>query len=90
MILSFLDNGGLLAGSVFRLCPIFLIKFNWILDAFGHLKTKDAAVSDLGMYKEGESTFSRYHTGICTGSTYTGFMCSHCLRAGSECGTAPR
>lgn len=30
------------------------------------------------------------HRGISTGGTYTGFMCTHCLGAGSECSTAPR
>lgn len=90
VVLSFLDISSLLAGSVFTVCPIFLIKVNCVLDAFAHMKTKDAAISDLSTCKEGESTFRCYHTGICTGGTYAGFMCSHCLRAGSKCGTAPR
>lgn len=62
VILCFLDIHGLLAGSVFRVSPIFLIKVNCVLDAFGHRKTKDVAISDLSVCKEGESTFSCYHT----------------------------
>lgn len=62
VILCFVDISGLLAGSVFRPSPVFLIKVDCILDAFGHVKTKDAAISDLSMYKERESTFSRRHT----------------------------
>lgn len=89
--LSFLDSGGFLAGSAFGLSPTFLIKVNCVLHAFGHTKTKDKTIFALGVYKQEESTFYQIlpKHGICIGGTYTGFMCIHCLRAGSKCGIAP-
>lgn len=62
IVLSFLDSGGLLAGSAFRVSPAFLTKVNCVLNAFGHVKTKDMSISALGVYKEGESTFRYYQT----------------------------
>lgn len=43
--------------EVRRVPPVFL---NAVLDAFGHTRPKDAAISDLRMCKEGESTFRCY------------------------------
>lgn len=40
--------------EVRQVSPGFL---NAVLDAFGHTRPKDAAISDLRMCKEGESTF---------------------------------
>lgn len=58
-LLCFLDIGALLPGAIFRVSPVFL---NSVLDAFGHTRPKDAAISDLRLCKEGESTFRCYQT----------------------------
>lgn len=55
-----LDSGGFLAGSAFRLSPVFPLKVNFVLNVFGHVKTKDGAISALSVCRQEESTF-RYH-----------------------------
>lgn len=62
IVLSFLDSGGFLAGSALGISPIFPLKFNFVLNAFGHMKTKDRPISALSVYKQEESTFRCYQT----------------------------
>lgn len=57
VVLTFLDISGPLAQETAQFSeylPFFSIKVNCVLDVSGHVETKDAAISHLGVYKEGE------------------------------------